>query len=1509
MRGNTQKRIWCLLLSVLLLIGMLPVGALAAPEDTFILVAEANGELVIEPEYISYTQDQTIRQALADSGHTFEGLDTGVIVAIDGVVGNYRRSDEDGDYGLDKAASEVTYYRFCDLENPQPSEGLQKLMQAMAEYRLKEADTKAAAKQAFDTAKSQFVGIDSNSAATLAKNLEEAVSAYESSLSGKHYRVSFPNVGDAAIIACNPYGKVWSNAENGRLELPAGDYTVTIQKDGLWAEGAIHVEGDLTVSVSLQADPWLDLTQFRLSGSYGAENSEETRFSDDEFTLGAWENRKTQVRVVDTFTGKVYSFVKYLTEDDYTLTAVYTEAQSGKTAEQELPFESLTSGVANVLARGAAGNAVIYRVSKTDADGFTYSQDYTVAFKRVPTLTGISVKDQKGVDQAATEGFKNNVTAYTYKVVDTVTSVTVTATGLEEDYTITVNGQDAAGGVAVPVNGETTIEVKVNAEGESTTYQLTIQPGEGKKLNFVTENQDVTMEVVNSNGEVMPYEKFREGANGNRYQYVLVPGETYSYVATEKDYYHSADTFTMEDAAGTTIQVDVPTEDWLQELALGFGGTAAKNKGTLPMDTAFAPADHSYAVSFVDTEHLAYVWTTCDTGLKMEALYHQIFASDLYHGKPYTIELDSGLKKGTQLKRFLMDENPIGNTAIIRLTKEVDGVTHYQDYVLDFQRELTLEAISANCDGLETTLVQPDEKLGFDSQVREYTVTVSMAAKELELVLTRYTANRCYGESEVGYRVLVDGLDVTETDKATVALDGTIQTQTVIVTVENDKAPNGSGEYKIHVLKSPPVAVTFDLEPADAMLAVYESMSGQRLWADENGVFQLCEGYEYAYALTSYGYVSKSGILSVTRDDQERLVVQDGEEIHVVLESEDGGEVDILWQLDLAEVNPAIQTDLTSEWSNFRGNTENNAVTDVKIPNAAEEGTLYWANKLGSGIDSDAVGSPILVDGDLITYAGDKIYRVDTVSGLVKRTGTMDHKSSFSITPPTYAEGMVFVALSNGTVQAFNADTLESLWIYADPLGGQPNSPLTVHNGYLYTGFWNSETNNANFVCLSITDEDPAQSKESKCASWYHTAAGGYYWAGAYACDDYVLVGTDDGTTGCDEQTSDLLAFDPVTGKILDVWADLDGDIRSTVVYDSATDAYYFTSKGGSFYSVRMEETEDGWQFAGKWQVELNNGSEATPMSTSSPAVYNGRAYVGVSGSSQFGAYSGHNITVIDLKQKSIAYSVQTQGYPQTSGLITTAYEEESGYVYVYFFDNMTPGKIRVLRDKPGQKTADYTTQEGQYKTAYAIFTPVGDHAQYAICSPIVDAYGTVYYKNDSAHLMAFGSAIKKLEVTTNPNQMVYEAGQQFNPDGMVVTATYANGMTRDVTNYVTISQDPITEENTTVTITFPYAMYHNAEDGSAMTAGVESATPMTTLTVEIGEFEEPGNDDILLGDVNGDGWIDTEDAGMVIDYYYGIRELTEEQLLSADVNKDGWIDTEDAGKIIDYYYGIILDF
>ena len=121
-------------------------------------------------------------------------------------------------------------------------------------------------------------------------------------------------------------------------------------------------------------------------------------------------------------------------------------------------------------------------------------------------------------------------------------------------------------------------------------------------------------------------------------------------------------------------------------------------------------------------------------------------------------------------------------------------------------------------------------------------------------------------------------------------------------------------------------------------------------------------------------------------------------------------------------------------------------------------------------------------------------------------------------------------------------------------------------------------------------------------------------------------------------------------------------------------------------------------------------------MSTSTPTIYNGRAYVGVSGVGQFAAYSGHNITVIDLGGWDIAYTVRTQGYPQTSALLTTAYEAETGAVNVYFFDNFTPGKLRMLTDRPGQTEPDVTVVERytdggkttDYETAYVLFTPSG---------------------------------------------------------------------------------------------------------------------------------------------------------------------------------------------------------
>ena len=97
----------------------------------------------------------------------------------------------------------------------------------------------------------------------------------------------------------------------------------------------------------------------------------------------------------------------------------------------------------------------------------------------------------------------------------------------------------------------------------------------------------------------------------------------------------------------------------------------------------------------------------------------------------------------------------------------------------------------------------------------------------------------------------------------------------------------------------------------------------------------------------------------------------------------------------------------------------------------------------------------------------------------------------------------------------------------------------------------------------NFTDKGSAQPQplEEKQAAWVHTAAGGYYWAGACFRDGYLVLGTDDGAPGYTIGYGQILCLDAVTGKVMDsLTLPYPGDVRCAVVYDSNTDAYYFTS-------------------------------------------------------------------------------------------------------------------------------------------------------------------------------------------------------------------------------------------------------------------------------------------------------------------------------------------------------------
>ena len=487
--------------------------------------------------------------------------------------------------------------------------------------------------------------------------------------------------------------------------------------------------------------------------------------------------------------------------------------------------------------------------------------------------------------------------------------------------------------------------------------------------------------------------------------------------------------------------------------------------------------------------------------------------------------------------------------------------------------------------------------------------------------------------------------------------------------------------------------------------------SGAKLMPDESGVYRLALDKTYTYVAAARGYKAQTGTISGPSDLT-------------------GGKL----SLTLEPVAPSTLKKLDALWPSFRGNESSMAVTSYETAQTEHDASLLWSSATGSGYDSGAVSSPIIVDGYLYAYAGTRLLKIEREQGSVVKEAEMIAASDFAIVPPTYAEGMIFVGLSKGRVQAFNAETLESLWVYADPLQGQANTPITYFDGCVYTGFWNSETKEANFVCLTIDDEDPASATEAKQALWFHTQKGGFYWAGAYAHGSYVVVGTDDGQSGYNSATANLLVFDKTSGELVDSKTGYTGDIRSNIAYDEASDRIYFTSKGGYFYSEKIDWT------SGKLDPAASKAVDLGGMSTSTPVVYKGRAYVGVSGKGQFTKYDGHRIAVLDLNSWSIAYTANTMGYPQTSGLLTTAYEQETGYVYVYFMDNYEPGVMRVVKDQAGQTALlDGVTENGYENCAPVVFTPSGELAQYCICSPIADENGVIYFKNDTGYLMAVG--------------------------------------------------------------------------------------------------------------------------------------------------------------------------
>ncbi len=1409
-------------------------------------MALSGGNRLIGPVTVTYTAGATVKEALLGSGYSFEGLaEDDWIRSIQGVTDSYVRYYDNEGYDLTVSADSITAIWFTGNYEQAYCDSLLSLEKDLAAY-LEAGDGRqkfTPLAQAAEAALTGFWSADAEAAASLDAALLAETDNYLSIINSGTAPVSLNITQAGAAIEpylstfTDSYGNVSSFSTGQAVALVPGSYSYDLTDGGI-----NHVTGTITVSsetenvliAELPSGSWISSVDLGLKSDW-------TEAVEKSGTLGT----DTVYYVPDYAGTSLYPYVENASGVDINSIHLYfgTGDEMG-TARKS--WNSHTSSVTKAVEKDTLNaSTVVIQAVKELADGSQQMQKYSLNIVRVATLDGITASAE---GTALPVEFDPDITEYSLSTVSD--SVDVSAVLHCAGAVLTINGEtvdsSSAKNISLKNSGITEVTVSTSfADGRGRDYSLHI---EKKTAAEVEISHAAGMETSLKNGagaEILP-----AATTGTKDIYHLTPGETYTWIGTKNQYFHTSGTFTAANGGKITAATPITT-DWISGLTAK--STTASSAVIYEFDPAFSPSVHEMDVQVGSTKTFFYL----NAGLSIS---DGILAASYVNYQGTAVEKEIATGKFVNIAS-IVNQSGVGNSLLLTVKKAEDakGVTYYQEYSLAICRSMELSALSAaTAEGNDVVLTQDNEteKTSFDKAVFSYKAGVKRSASEIVISAKLYTALTGKDKdavitvaSEGGSGEITFGEDNQPDTLQTVSvpLNQNRDLEDVTITVSHPDERAVAGVYTIHVQKLEPVAATFTTTPADAVVFLTDDLSGERIFQEEDGSFSLSETLSSSYVLTAKGYVSASGSFVADQENKDKTFV-----------------------LEAAPETSFTDISAEDDWSSFRNSEENNGVTSAATPICSDDAVLVWANKIGEGYGSGATGCPILVGGYLYTYAGTAIVKVDKETGEIVQSGTMAGSSSFAINAPTYADGMIFVGLSNGRVQAFNAETLESIWLYTDPLGGQANSSITYKNGYVYTGFWNGEVKTANYVCLSVTDEDPTQTTEAKQATWRYTDTG-FYWAGSYTTDHYVLVTTDDGESGSTTGYGSVVSLDPSTGRVLDsLKMPVVGDLRSCICYDAVTDACYFTSKGGYFCRIRVNA--DGSFVENSLQtIKLSNGGEGVAMSTSTPTIYNGRAYIGVSGTGQFTAYSGHNITVIDLATWSIAYSVPTQGSPQTSGILTTAYEGDSQVVYVYFLDNYTPGKIRVIKDQPGQTAMDpeyithetYTVKNQTYEidTAYVLFTPSGSQAQYAICSPIVDADGNMYFKNDSAQLMKLSSTITYLEITAAPETVDYCEDQTFDPTGIQVLAHYANGITKDITATLSFYQDPdweldaetqpLTAANTEIYVKYDqdkllngdtsnWTMYHN-EDGEA---GYEISVPHEVLTVNVSAEHVDENDD-----------------------------------------------------------------
>ena len=405
----------------------------------------------------------------------------------------------------------------------------------------------------------------------------------------------------------------------------------------------------------------------------------------------------------------------------------------------------------------------------------------------------------------------------------------------------------------------------------------------------------------------------------------------------------------------------------------------------------------------------------------------------------------------------------------------------------------------------------------------------------------------------------------------------------------------------------------------------------------------------------------------------------------------------------------APKSNFDSAWPAFASGKANGSVVEVPTPSGAAESA--WDEPADIKGGAKGASDLLIIDGNICAVKGDRIVLIDSETGKKELASCSIGANIGYFCRPAYKDGYLVVPFEDGSLGIFVLDKKDGQYSiacrYKTPSLGikdtQALTSVTISGGKAYAGFTVVDGSEGALVCVDLasgkvdwtTDKKKSETNENE----------GYYWAGAAASGDDIIIGNEsgkvaliDGSNG--KELSSVSVGTPVRSGIIAVEVGENGDGTYLAV----------SRDNGTLYKIRRS--------GDKLTLEGKPVAFAA-ISTSTPAVSNGLAYVCGMDIEGYGTLS-----VIDLSTMSVKKSIRAdKGESKSTPLVSV----QGNDTYVYFTCNALPGGV-------------YAYKLGD-DAAQMIFTPDAKYREYCTASIICDEKGNLYYANDSGRLFKLAGA------------------------------------------------------------------------------------------------------------------------------------------------------------------------